>query len=84
MVWHETTACMSRDCVYMCVWEGGGGGGGGGEFRGWAMQYAHTLHNITYYFVFGFKSTVCTAALFDLVHLILQVHLSLNVLYHHL
>ena len=59
---------------------------GEGGFGGWgnAIMYTVTLHDMIYYFVIGSLSTVNTAALFDLVHLFLQVHLSLNVLYHHL
>ena len=64
------------------VWEGGAERG----FEGWGQGNTHTLFVIIiiYYFVIVSQSAVSAAALFDLVHLFLQVHLSLNVLYHHL
>ena len=51
-----------------------------------ARQHTHTLHenNNLLFCNCVPKRAVSTAALFDLVHLFLQVHLSLNVMYSHL
>ena len=67
------------ETVGVCGW--GGGGSGGGIWR-MGQDNMHTLFMIIiiYYFVIVSQNTVSTAALFDLVHLFLQVHLSLNVL----